>query len=112
MNKNRGMDMEEQPKKDKVYTTTWWNIIQIIILLAWVCSVFLKIRSDINQARTIDKAIERIEREASERESYATVEKLEVILKLLTFKHNPKPCSLPGLRREETITATHAVDAF
>ena len=69
MNKNRGMDMEEQPKKDKVYTTTWWNIIQIIILLAWVCSVFLKIRSDINQARTIDKAIERIEREASERES-------------------------------------------
>ena len=67
MNKNRGMDMEEQPKKDKVYTTTWWNIIQIIILLAWVCSVFLKIRSDINQARTIDKAIERIEREASER---------------------------------------------
>ena len=36
----------------------------------------------------------------------------EVILKLLTFKHNPKPCSLPGLRRQETITATHVVDAF
>ena len=36
----------------------------------------------------------------------------EVILKLLTFIHNPKPCSLLGLRRKETITATHAVDAF
>ena len=24
----------------------------------------------------------------------------------------PTPCSLPGLRRKETITATHAVDAF
>ena len=24
----------------------------------------------------------------------------------------PTPCPLPGLRREETITATHAVDAF
>ena len=36
----------------------------------------------------------------------------EVILKLLTFIHNPKPCSLPGHRRKETITATHAVDAF
>ena len=35
-----------------------------------------------------------------------------VILKLLTFIHNPKPCSLPGLRRKETITATHTVDAF
>ena len=27
-------------------------------------------------------------------------------------EHNTRPCSLPGLRREETITATHAVDAF
>ena len=36
----------------------------------------------------------------------------EVILKLLTFIHNPKPCSLSGLRRKETITATHTVDAF
>ena len=44
--------------------------------------------------------------------SYATIMNLEVILKLLTFKHNPKPCSLPGLRRKETITATHTVDAF
>ena len=24
----------------------------------------------------------------------------------------PTPCSLPGLRREETITATHTVDSF
>ena len=24
----------------------------------------------------------------------------------------PTPCSLPGLRREETITVTHTVDAF
>ena len=24
----------------------------------------------------------------------------------------PTPCSLPGLRREETITVTHAVDSF
>ena len=24
----------------------------------------------------------------------------------------PTPCSLPGLRREETITVTHAVDVF
>ena len=48
----------------------------------------------------------------SEKRSNATVEKLEVILKLLTFIHNPKPSSLPGLRRKETITATHAVDAF
>ena len=44
--------------------------------------------------------------------SYATVVKLEVILKLLTSKHNPRPCSLLGLRRKETITATHAVDSF
>ena len=48
----------------------------------------------------------------SEKRSNATVEKLEVILKLLTFKHNPKPCSLPGLHQKETITATHVVDAF
>ena len=48
----------------------------------------------------------------SEKRSNAMVEKLEVILKLLMFKHNTRPCSLPGLRREETIMATHAVDAF
>ena len=36
----------------------------------------------------------------------------EVILKLLTFKHNTRPCSLPGLHRKETIMATHAVDSF
>ena len=36
----------------------------------------------------------------------------EVILKLLTYIHNPKSSSLPGLRQKETITATHAVDAF
>ena len=36
----------------------------------------------------------------------------EVILELLTFKHNTRLCSLPGLRQKETITATHAVDSF
>ena len=36
----------------------------------------------------------------------------EVILKLLMFIHNPKPCALPGLRRKETITITHVVDAL
>ena len=36
----------------------------------------------------------------------------EVILKLLTFEHNTRPRSLPGLRRKETITATHVVDSF
>ena len=36
----------------------------------------------------------------------------EVILKLLTLKHNTRPCSLPGLRRKETITTTHTVDVF
>ena len=48
----------------------------------------------------------------SEKRSNATVEKLEVILKLLTIRHNTRPCSLPGLRRKETIMATHAVDVF
>ena len=48
----------------------------------------------------------------SEKRRQSTSEKLEVILKLLTFIHNTRPCSLPGLRRKETITATHAVDAF
>ena len=36
----------------------------------------------------------------------------EVILEQPMFKHNTRPCSLPGLCRKETITATHAVDAF
>ena len=36
----------------------------------------------------------------------------EVILELLTFKHNTRPCSLPGLRWKETIMATHAIDPF
>ena len=48
----------------------------------------------------------------SEKRSKASVEKLEVILKLLTFKHNTRPCSLPGLRGKEIIMATHEVDAF
>ena len=48
----------------------------------------------------------------SKMRSYATIVKLEVILKLLTFKHNTRLCSLPGLRQKETITATHAIDAF
>ena len=48
----------------------------------------------------------------SEKRSNATVEKLEVILKLLTFKDNTRPCALPGLRQKETITTTHAVDSF
>ena len=36
----------------------------------------------------------------------------EVILKLLTFEHNTSPRPLRGLRRKDTITATHAVDSF
>ena len=36
----------------------------------------------------------------------------EVILEQPTSSITPTPCSLPGLRREETITVTHAVDAF
>ena len=55
-------------------------------------------------------------RKREREEKQSTVEKLisdqEVILKLLTFKHNTRPCSLPGLRRKETITVTHAVDVF
>ena len=55
-------------------------------------------------------------RKREREEKQSTVEKLisdqEVILKLLTLKHNTRPCSLPGLRREETITATHTVDVF
>ena len=55
-------------------------------------------------------------RKREREEKQSTVEKLirdqEVILKLLTFKHNTRPCSLAGLSRKETIMATHAVDAF
>ena len=29
-----------------------------------------------------------------------------------TANVTPTPCSLPGLRREETITVTHAIDSF
>ena len=36
----------------------------------------------------------------------------EVILEQPTSSITPTPCSLPGLRRKETITATHAVDPF
>ena len=36
----------------------------------------------------------------------------EVILKQPTSNITPTPCSLLGLRREETITVTHAVGAF
>ena len=36
----------------------------------------------------------------------------EVILEQPTSSITPTPCSLPGLRREETITVTHAVDSF
>ena len=36
----------------------------------------------------------------------------EVILEQPTIKHNTRPCSLPGLRRKETITATHSIDSF
>ena len=36
----------------------------------------------------------------------------EVILEQPTSSITPTPCSLPGPRREETITVTHAVDAF
>ena len=36
----------------------------------------------------------------------------EVILEQPTLSITPTPCSLPELRREETITVTHAVGAF
>ena len=36
----------------------------------------------------------------------------EVILEQPTSNITPTPCSLLGLRREETITVTHAVDVF
>ena len=36
----------------------------------------------------------------------------EVILEQPTSSITPTPCSLPGLRREETITVTRAVGAF
>ena len=36
----------------------------------------------------------------------------EVILKLLRSSITQEPCSLPGLRRKETIIATHTIDAF
>ena len=36
----------------------------------------------------------------------------EVILEQPTSSITPTTCSLPGLRREETITVTHAVGAF
>ena len=36
----------------------------------------------------------------------------EVILEQPTSSITPTSCLLPGLRREETITVTHAVDAF
>ena len=36
----------------------------------------------------------------------------EVILEQPTSSITPTPCSLPGLRREETVTVTHVVDVF
>src|SRR3954468_16487875 len=36
----------------------------------------------------------------------------EVILEQPTSYRTPTPCSLPGPRREETITVKHAVDGF
>ena len=36
----------------------------------------------------------------------------EVILEQPTPNITPTPCSLLGLRREETVTVTHAVDVF
>ena len=36
----------------------------------------------------------------------------EVILEQPTSNNTPTPCSLPGLRRKETITVTHADDVF
>ena len=36
----------------------------------------------------------------------------EVILEQPTSSITPTPCSLPGLRREETIMVTHAGDVF
>ena len=36
----------------------------------------------------------------------------EVILEQPTSNITPTPCSLPGLRREETTTVAHTVGAF
>ena len=36
----------------------------------------------------------------------------EVILEQPTSSITPTPCSLPGLRRKETIMVTHTVDVF
>ena len=36
----------------------------------------------------------------------------DVILEQPTSSITPTPCSLPELRRKETIMVTHAVDAF
>ena len=48
----------------------------------------------------------------SEKRSNATVVKLEVILKLLTHKHNPRTVFTSRTSQRRTITATHTVDAF
>ena len=51
-----------------------------------------------------------------EREEKATAQSMnydqEVILEQPTINPNTRLCSLPGLRRKETITATHSVDSF
>ena len=56
--------------------------------------------------------IHKKEREEKQQNGREANNDQEVILKLLTSNINPKPCSLPGLRRKETVMATHTVDAF
>ena len=51
---------------------------------------------------------EREEKEKARSKNYDQ----EVILEQPTSSITPTPCSLLGLRREETITVTHAVGAF
>ena len=53
------------------------------------------------------------EREDELNKQTSTSNDQEVILNsYLRSNITPKPCSLPELHRKETITVTHAVDAF
>ena len=62
-------------------------------------------------AYMVAKHIRKREREKKEKARSNNYDQ-EVILEQPTSSITPTPCSLPGLRREETITVTHAVDSF
>ena len=69
-----------------------------------------KVRYDVElqQATSIFGWLEREEKAKAWSNNYDQ----EVILEQPTSNITPTPCSLPGLRREETITVTHAVVSF